>query len=112
MRSILPLSILFLLFVPFLHAEPEFPLTADSQPQPNVPKGTMLKDTYTAKEGSVFPGTQRDYQIYLPAGFEKTKPAAFMVFQDGVIYQAPVVFDNLIAKKDIPLLVDSTTADR
>jgi hypothetical protein len=35
-----------------------------------------------------------------------------MVFQYGVIYQAPVVFDNLIAKKDIPLLVDSTTADR
>ena len=48
----------------------------------------------------------------MPAGFEKSKPAAFMVFQDGVIYQAPVVFDNLIAKKDIPLLVDSTTADR
>jgi len=75
-------------------------------------KGTLLKATYTAKEGSVFPGTQRDYQIYLPAGFEKTKPAAFMVFQYGVIYQAPVVFDNLIAKKDIPLLVDSTNADR
>jgi enterochelin esterase-like enzyme len=65
----------------------------------------MLKDSYTAKEGSVFPGTERDYQIYLPAGLDKTKPAAFMVFQDGVIYQAPVVFDNLIAKKDIPPLV-------
>lgn len=65
----------------------------------------MLKDTYTAKEASVFPGTQREYQIYLPAGFNKTQPAAFMVFQDGVIYQAPVVFDNLIAKQDIPPLV-------
>ena len=28
-----------------------------------------------------------------------------MIFQDGVIYQAPVVFDNLIATKDIPPLV-------
>jgi enterochelin esterase-like enzyme len=65
----------------------------------------MLKDSYTTKEGSVFPGTERDYQIYLPAGLDKTKPAAFMVFQDGVIYQAPVVFDNLIAKQDIPPLV-------
>ena len=44
-------------------AEPEFPLTADSKAQPEVPKGTMIKDTYTAKEGSVFPGTQREYQI-------------------------------------------------
>ncbi|HBJ87466.1 MAG TPA: gluconolactonase [Verrucomicrobiales bacterium] len=105
MRSPLLPSFLFLLFAPFLRAEPEFPLTADSQPQPNVPKGTMLKDSYTTKEGSVFPGTQRDYQLYLPAVFDKTQPAAFMVFQDGVIYQAPVVFDNLIAKKDIPPLV-------
>ncbi len=28
-----------------------------------------------------------------------------MVFQDGVIYQAPTVFDNLIAKKEIPPLI-------
>ena len=99
-------TVTFLLLAPFLlAAEPDFPLTADSQPQPNVPKGTLLKDSYTAKESSVFPGTERDYQIYLPAGFDKTKPAAFMVFQDGVIYQAPVVFDNLIAKKQISPLV-------
>jgi len=102
MRS---LFLILLLILNSPAAEPEFPPTADSQPQPNVPKGTMLKDSHTAKDGSVFPGTQRDYQIYLPAGFDKTQPTAFMVFQDGVIYQAPVVFDNLIAKKDIPPLV-------
>jgi len=96
----------FLFLVLSLHAaEPEFPLTADSKPQAEVRKGTMLKGTHTAREGSVFPGTQREYQIYLPAGHDKSMPAAFMVFQDGVIYQAPVVFDNLIAKKDIPPLV-------
>ncbi|GEP43336.1 SMP-30/gluconolactonase/LRE family protein [Brevifollis gellanilyticus] len=95
---------LFLLSIA-IAAEPEFPLTADSQPQAGVPKGTMLKDSYKARDGSVFPGTEREYQIYLPAGHDKTKPAAFMVFQDGVIYQAPVVFDNLIARKDMPPLV-------
>ncbi|MEN3943863.1 alpha/beta hydrolase-fold protein [Prosthecobacter sp. SYSU 5D2] len=68
-------------------------------------QGTLIKDSYTANEGSVFPGTGREYQIYLPAGFDKSRPAHFMVFQDGVIYKAPVVFDNLIAKKDIPPLV-------
>jgi hypothetical protein len=50
-------------------AELEFPLTYDSKPQPDVPKGTMIKDSYTAKEGSVFPGTQREHQICLPAAF-------------------------------------------
>jgi enterochelin esterase-like enzyme len=99
-----------LLFLPFLllaahAAEPDFPLTADSQPQATVPKGEIIKGSYTARDGSVFPGTERDYQIYLPAGLDKTQPSAFMVFQDGVIYQAPVVFDNLIARKEIPPLV-------
>jgi gluconolactonase len=100
-----PILALLLLSRMALTAEPEFPLTADSQPQPNVPKGLLLKDNYRAKEGGVFPGTEREYQIYLPAGFDKTQPASFMVFQDGVIYQAPTVFDNLIAKQDIPPLV-------
>ena len=86
-------------------AADEFPPGPDSKPQEGIAKGTMIKDSYTAKEGSVFPGTQREYQIYLPAGHDKTKASAFMVFQDGVIYQAPVVFDNLIARKDIPPLV-------
>jgi gluconolactonase len=76
----------------------------DSLAQPGVAKGEMLKDTFTA-QSSDFPGTVRDYQIYLPPGFDKTKAAPFMVFQDGVIYEAPVVFDNLIAKKEIPPLI-------
>ncbi|MCW0220842.1 MAG: esterase family protein, partial [Prosthecobacter sp.] len=99
MKFLLPLLSLFSTCL--LAAEAEFPLTPDSQPQAGVAKGTMIKDSYTAKDGSVFPGTEREYQIYLPAGFDQSKPAAFMVFQDGVIYQTPVVFDNLIAKKDI-----------
>ncbi len=77
----------------------------DSMPQAGVAKGQMLKDTYLAKDGSLFPGTEREYQIYLPAGLDAARPAPFMVFQDGVIYQAPTVFDNLIAKHDIPAMI-------
>lgn len=88
-----------------LHAQDDFPLTEESKPQPNVPKGQMLKGTYTAKDSSVFPGTEREYQIYLPANLDTSKPAPFMVFQDGVIYNAPTVFDNLIAKKDLPPMI-------
>lgn len=101
MRPLLAL----LVFSVTAFAADDFPPGPDSKPQEGVAKGTMLRETYIAKEGSVFPGTQREYQIYLPAGHDKAKPSAFMVFQDGVIYQAPVVFDNLIAKKDIPPLV-------
>ena len=102
-----PLSILLFLtlLVGTVAAEPEFPLTADSMPQAGVPKGTMIKGSHKSAQDSVFPGTEREYQIYVPQGHDQTKPAAFMVFQDGVIYQAPVVFDNLIARQDIPPLV-------
>lgn len=77
----------------------------DSLPQAGVAKGTLIKDKYVARKGSVFPGTEREYQIYIPAGLDTTQPAPFMVFQDGVIYQAPTVFDNLIARKEIPTVV-------
>ena len=89
---------------PLLAAD-DYPPHPDSIAQAGVPKGELLKGSYTANERSVFPGTERAYQIYLPAGFDKSKPAPFMVFQDGVIYNAPVVFDNLIAKHDLPPLI-------
>jgi len=97
-------------------AQDDYKPGPESIARPNVPKGELIKGTYTAKEGSVFPGTERDYTIYLPprnadtpvgAGRDKSAvaPSPFMVFQDGVIYNAPVVFDNLIAKKEIPPLI-------
>lgn len=102
-------------------AQDDYKPGPDSIAQANVPKGELIRGTYTAKEGSVFPGTERDYTIYLPprkggipaaAGAQKDNrdnsvvtPSPFMVFQDGVIYNAPAVFDNLIAKKEIPPLI-------
>lgn len=105
MRPPLFITILLCLASPIVAAEPEFPLTQDSKAQPGVAKGTLIKETYKAASSSLFPGTEREYQLYLPAGFDASRPTPFMVFQDGVIYQAPVVFDNLIAKKEIPPLV-------
>ncbi len=104
MRS--PLVLLLVLgLVLESHAEPDFPLTEDSKVHADIPHGDLITGTYIAKEGSVFPGTVRDYTIYIPPGCYIGKSSPFMVFQDGVIYDAPVVFDNLIAKKQIPPLI-------
>lgn len=105
MRFLLLLPVLFGAAVLAQAAEESYPVHEDSKAQEGVPKGEMIKASYTAKENSVFPGTEREYQVYIPAGLDKTKPAPFMVFQDGVIYNAPVVFDNLIAKKEIPAMI-------
>ena len=69
----------------------------------NVPHGTV-KD-YVWKTSHVYPGTEHRYRVYIPAQYEASKPACVMIFQDGLGFNAPVVFDNLIAKKQMPVTV-------
>lgn len=75
----------------------------DSESQPDVPKGEVTK--YTFDHSRIFPGTTRDYWIYVPKQYDPAKPACLMVFQDGIQYKAPVVFDNLIHKKEMPVTI-------
>jgi len=87
----------------------DYPLGADSQRQTGVPQGTVTQYTWTSK---IFPGTVRDYWVYVPAQYVPEKPACVMVFQDGKSYvsedgraRIPIVFDNLIAKHDMPVTI-------
>ena len=94
----------------FRSAADTYVLGPDSQPQANVPHGTVRTGTFTASK--VFPGTTREYQVYVPAQYRAEQPACLMVFFDGSgmmsangAYRVPVVFDNLIAKGDIPVTI-------
>lgn len=86
-------------------AQPQesYPASPDSQPQPGVPKGETLK--FTFENSKVFPGTWREYWVYIPAQYTPDKPACVYVNQDGVQWNAPVVFDNLIHKKEMPITI-------
>ena len=75
----------------------------DSIPQPGVPKGEILKFTFASSK--IFPGTTRDYWVYVPAQYKPDKPACVFVCQDGIRYQAPTVFDNLINRKEMPVTI-------
>lgn len=75
----------------------------DSKPQEGVPKGEVTR--YTFDKSKIFPGTTRDYWVYVPKQYDPAKPACVMIFQDGLQYNAPVVFDNLIQKKEIPVII-------
>ena len=77
----------------------------DSKEQPGVPKGTVKQ--MPPWESKIFPGTKRDWWVYVPAQYRPESPAAVMVFQDGAGPKdyVPTVFDNLIAKKDMPVTV-------
>lgn len=100
---------LLLITVSVLCAQ-EYKLGPDSQRQPNVPQGKVSK--YTFSQSKIFPGSTRDYWIYVPAQYDAAKPACLMVFQDGGgfvpdtgSWRAPVVFDNLIAQKAMPVTI-------
>lgn len=72
-------------------------------PQPGVPAGTVSQ--YTFAQSKIFPGTTRDYWVYVPTQYDPAKPSPVMIFQDGLLYQATNVFNNLIHKKQIPPLI-------
>lgn len=82
----------------------------DSQVKAGVPQGVVTK--YEWKESKVFPGTQRDYWVYVPAQYDGKSPASVLVFQDGGgclsptgALRVPTVLDNLIAAREIPVTV-------
>jgi sugar lactone lactonase YvrE/predicted esterase len=86
----------------------EYTLGSDSQPREGVPKGTVTK--HVLAPGKHFPGTPHNYSIYVPAQYDRSKPAAFMVFLDGSGalgngVRANVVFDNLIQAKQLPVMI-------
>ena len=77
----------------------------DARERAGVPKGKVTQmPSWSSK---IFPGTTRDWWVYVPAQYDAAAPAAVMVFQDGAAarqYVVPV-FDNLIAKGDMPVTV-------
>src|SRR6266571_3390681 len=86
----------------------DYSLGPDSQPQPGVPKGTLVR--HTLAPGKFFPGTPHNYQIYVPAQYDPSRPIAYMIFLDGGGYagngvRVPVVLDNLIAGRDVPPMI-------
>lgn len=77
----------------------------DARPLPGVPHGELV--AHRGWRSSVFPATTRDWWIYVPAQYQPEQPACVMVFQDGSAPKdyVPTVFDNLIARGDMPVTV-------
>jgi enterochelin esterase-like enzyme/sugar lactone lactonase YvrE len=85
-----------------------YTLGPDSQPQDGVPKGTVTK--FVLPPGKSYPGTPHNCAVYVPAQYDASKPTPFMIFLDGSGalsdgVRVPVVFDNLIAKHDLPPMI-------
>src|SRR5947207_3334799 len=80
MRRPLASLLLLLAAAPAARAADDYTLGPDSMEQQGVPRGKVTKHTWTSK---IFPGTVRDYWVYVPAQYDPKTPACVMVFQDG-----------------------------
>jgi enterochelin esterase-like enzyme len=103
--------LLFLSFItlPVFGADEDYVLGPDSQVKEGVPQGKVTQHVW---KSTLFPGTERDYWIYVPAQYDSSKPACLIVLQDGGgfvkengSFQAPTVFDNLIHAGEMPVTI-------
>jgi sugar lactone lactonase YvrE/enterochelin esterase-like enzyme len=82
-------------------------LGPDSQIQVGVPRGEVQGPIHW--QSSIFPGTERDYWIYVPAQYDGQKPACVLIVQDGLrqaeSWHLTTVLDNLIHEQEIPVTI-------
>lgn len=81
----------------------KYPVDSASVEHGGVPKGEILK--FTFNQSKIFPGTTRDYWIYIPKQYKPGQPACVYVNQDGIQWKAPTVFDNLIHNNEMPVTI-------
>lgn len=87
-----------------------YPFTADSNLREGVPRGTLEEHSWN--DSKVFPGTERDFLVYVPAQYDPSDPAGLLVFQDGLRHadregpmRVPTVMDNLIHSGEVPVAI-------
>src|SRR6187401_2271199 len=108
MRTALLLTTFLIVFGRFAFAIDDYKPGPLSLEKPDVPKGKVTPMP-PSTDSKIFPGTTRDWWIYVPAQYDGSKPASLMVLQDGHDYvnlkgnwRVPTVFDNLIAQGAMP----------
>ena len=77
----------------------------ETQTDPAVPKGVLTKQANW--KSKIFPDTDREWWVYVPAQYKPENPACVMIFQDGAGYREAVsrIADRLIAKGEMPVTV-------
>lgn len=53
----------------------------------------------------LYPGTERNLQVYIPSQYDGKKPACLYIGLDGILCNAPKVFDKLIKESKMPVTI-------
>lgn len=80
-----------------------FPYEPASKALPDSSKGEVLE--FSFKHSKLYPGTSRSCWVYVPKEYQPKNPACLFVCLDGIMFDAPTVFDYLISKKEMPVTI-------
>lgn len=90
-----------------LGQEESYPDHPDALSQVGAPRGD-IKGPFKWYS-KIYPGTERDYWLYVPKQYAEDKPACVFVLQDGLQrakgWQLVTTMDNLIHKKEMPVTI-------
>lgn len=82
-----------------------YPTPPEAIARPDVPQGRI--DGPHEFSSEIFPGTTRQYWVYVPAQYDESKPPCLMIVQDGLGrakgWQLPTVLDNMIHAGEVPV---------
>lgn len=99
---------LFVFLCATVVAQEKYPVHPDSVSKPGVPEG-KIEGPFDFRSSQIFPGTQRQYWLYVPQQYDSAKPACTMIVQDGLNrakgWKLPIVMDNLIHQKEMPVTI-------
>lgn len=108
MKNLLLFILLVFSLTTVFGQDSQYRLGSESQKQEGILKGSVTRFLFESKLYNNF----RYYYLYVPVQYDPAKPAALMVFQDGHAYiredgdfRTGIVFDNLIAKKQMPVTI-------
>ena len=106
MRNLLFLSLLIVIQTSLFAQDisnKTYPSEPASKSSIGLPKGDILQ--FSFKNSKLYPGTTRSYWVYVPKEYKPEKPACLFVCMDGIMFNAPTVFDYLIDKKEMPVTI-------
>jgi gluconolactonase len=75
----------------------------EGKPDAGVPHGEVLEGIIT--DSRIYPGTENGFEVYVPAQYDPAKPACLLLKLDGLGAYERTVLDNLIAKKEAPVII-------
>jgi enterochelin esterase-like enzyme len=92
-----------------LSPDDQYKLGPDSEPHAGAPEGRVTE--FMLKDSTLYPGVYHRWWLYVPAQYDGQHPIALMVFLDGTSFtmrdgdfRVPIVLNNLIAKKELPVM--------